>query len=232
MKLVNFRSSLALVLVALALSSCTASAPPQASPFASGGLGLTKGQWEQQHKAVTEPRHSGGVGYDGGKYYVIFWSDQPPSQTADSPISFIAVNTGQAVNAALARQIVPALLPEDVQFQRSETPGDRLGTTDYYFSPALATRYPAIGVVGSPWQTLPVGTIKVTYGAGMLPARLQPILITAGEMGIPPTAQPSEENVPSTSTWVPPALRTVVPPLPVLTGPPLPVPTGPAVPRP
>lgn len=217
-----------------------ASAP---APFASGGLGLTKAEWEQHHVSVdvstdTINRMEVPISiiYDNGEYRVYFWNDwppDPPSGTAlISQIAFYPRTKGLDARRAFHR-----LLPADAQFQRREEvtglgAQDPAPIREIYRSATLAVRYPALSSQPNPWGDDPPGTIYVVYSANdsyvYLVAGSQPAPPPPKSTGPKPTPC-SRKGCPTPT--LPTPRPTWPPPIPVPSGvPPVPVPSN--IPKP
>lgn len=199
------------------LAGCTSSTPTTApATFASGGIGLTKVEWEQHHtpSSAVPTQLFESTSYDNNQYGVFFWCDWPQNRcTAESRVSVIGFDThSKLLDEQHAK--IRALLPTDAQYQ--ETIQHATGHfTELYYSALLASRYPPLDAVPDPWINSKPGTISVFYDSG------GPIVrITAG-IGSPPQPYlPTLTPLPLGS--LPTPVRTL--PLPMLTGEPLPRP--------
>lgn len=218
----------------LLLVGCTAPvSSPQAGastpvPFASGGLGLTKAEWEQHHVTVDVSFRSIEASiptiYDNGQYRVYFWQDWPPDPTSATALISAMDFSPHTKGLEASRAAFQRLLPADAQFQRREevtglmTPGPP-PIREIYRSATLANRYPALLSLINPWGKDPPGTIYVVYSANG-----SYVYLVAGSQPTPPQPEPprpkptpcSRKGCP-TSTTIPP-----VPTRPV----PIPVPSG------
>ena len=108
-------------------------------PFPSGGLGLSRAEWDQQH---TEGDTTFGmVEYDDGKYSVTF---------ADGNIQYLErVFTDDQPPLDAARAEAQTLIPEDSQFLETYSPEGFLElTVDLYMSEALRERFDANWFIG------------------------------------------------------------------------------------
>jgi hypothetical protein len=198
-----------------------------ADTFASGGLGLTKTQWEQNHAfADSDPVETYRYLYDrthplywrGTEVY--FWGEQG-APLENAPISRIFFNApivlsettgyrGEDVTLEQMEPLIRTFLPADAVLVKTEKFPDRWDTiVQTYHSDALASRYPTLSSGKTPWSResfspdfgppgYKPGTIFVDYHEGG-----PYVSITAGEDGTPwDYIQP------------PPPTRTPRPPLP------------------
>lgn len=240
------------MVILVVLTGCTgAAATPTPDAFQSGGLGLTKGEWERQHHKLTSVDYlSSFYFYDyenlqsgASGYAVRFWSEDA-QLTNETLISSIGVDVrfvlsgtdGLNIEAYLLtpdqkHKAVSTLLPADTQFQRRIDQFEVQGSySDIYYSKSLAGRYPPLPSVGDPWGKDPPGTIRASYyqaGPG--------VSISAGSkrppsLPTPTSPAPTETETPlPVPSPVPTTSRSEpLPPPPVRTGgpPPRAVPTG------
>jgi len=175
----------AVVLMSLVLAGLGAAAPPGIArgattptpAFRSGGLGLSRHDWEAKHgKGVTPTSGSasgslavsvwayefyGGVEKPGAvaKYLVTYWgNDQRNGNVWNISYQW---DDGQEGTMAEARALSRSLLPADAAFVRSGT--DQQGDPmDVYSSHSLVARYDASDA--DPWGGGPPGSISVDYG--------------------------------------------------------------------
>jgi hypothetical protein len=204
--------------------------------FASGGLGLTKAEWEQKYK-LTDSSPDGLYTYDerpsprANAIFVYFWSDQG-APVENAPISRINLDlfavlmepagyTDTYPSLAQMEPFVTSLLPADAVLEKTEKVGRWSTIVQTYSSDTLATRYPTLSSGKTPWfRESPLsppaeykpGTIIVDYAEGG-----PYVSITAGEEGIPwrytpppPTPYPTRAPDP-TNPPMPWGINTIVP---------------------
>ncbi len=152
-----------LLAAAVSLAACGVAAPtatPVLPPFQSGGIGLTRAAWEQQHPPLTPPTVGGAfVGYPDSGYTVTFWGDWPPSApTADSVITRIFFTT-HIQTPELRSAVVRSFLPVDAQLE----PKAAYPEGEMWYSPSLVNRYPRRASVPQPWGKFGPGRISVHY---------------------------------------------------------------------
>ncbi len=149
--------------------------PPTPEPFQSGGLGLTKAAWEQNH--ASRPYDSGplptsGIGFYGREMTVYFWPEGWLS-LGESRITGISGGVSDVDGANTAREASRSLLPADAQLVRTiQNPTSGKGIMDIYHSTSLETRYPNRWFTPDPWNGVPAGTFYVTsytYFAILIP---------------------------------------------------------------
>jgi hypothetical protein len=137
---------------------------PPFEPFPSGGLGLGKAEWDQQH---TEGDTTYGlVAYDDGRYSVIF---------VDDKIQYLErVFVGDQPTLDEARAEAETLIPEDSQFLETYSPeGFPELTIDLYMSESLRKRFDAdVFIGGGP------GNFIAIYG--VFDGRVPRIVIATG----------------------------------------------------
>jgi len=119
---------------ATAMPSATPTEVPtgEATPYASGGLGLSKEQWEEEH---VETRRDGMfVDYDDGRYSVIFIEDK---------VNHVELNFADTQpTLAEARELAGSLFPEDADLVETYSPeGFPELTVDLYMSASLQERF-------------------------------------------------------------------------------------------
>jgi hypothetical protein len=124
------------------------SATPAAAPFASGGLGLSRAEWEQAHGQPS--RSSIFLEYDGGRLVV---------GLLESNVWHIerVWMRNEAVALDAARDDVKAYLPSDATVTQSIDRGDGR-VIDVYSSPILSSRFGPTA-----WNGGKVGTFTITY---------------------------------------------------------------------
>jgi hypothetical protein len=229
-------SSVLLLAALIGCSVCSSFATPP-PPFPSGGLGLTKVEWERHHTLV-ELHGDDFYRYDAleqGEHYVFnsydvqFWHEGAQANS-DSIVSSITADlrrvlsdtlhmppSGDDPGLDLKHEALHLLLPDDAQLQKTEKyPQDQDTFIEYYHSTSLENRYPALALAHDPWSDDAPGTIRVIYRRGRFI-----VIITAGAVGMP---QPTITSAPTDSP------APTAPPMPpaVLTGIPRPVPSFPA----
>ncbi len=140
---------------------------PSAPRFLSGGLGLTRTQWESMHgKGVDyQLELGGGTLYEGGKYDIAYSGD-----TSASLIIELSVSLPPTTGIGDARADSRALLPVDAQpLALNQNQGDVGGALfDTYFSQWLSGIYPPGTLAyGEPpadiWLGSRPGTFTVLY---------------------------------------------------------------------
>ena len=209
------------------------------APLQSGGLGLTKAEWEKQHRLVREvnlPTDADYYVYDSSPTYywsdgysVYFWSEEG-QVTDDSRVVGIGVDARQVLSDMLRvrpdtigsyvspdqkRLVAQALIPSDAELQgTSETMHFDF---ERYHSKSLETRYLPLASVSNPWYDDPPGTIYVRYWLST------GIGIMAGPFGHAPFPKPTPTPMNTLEPIVEPT-ESYVPPQPVET-PPKPVQT-------
>lgn len=117
--------------------------------YPSGGLGLTKGEWEKRHGPPRdEPAPL--LSYEGDHYLVIFSGDN-----VWNPTHYPAY--GEGVSLAQARAAAQKLMPEDTRATKSYRP-DRDRLVELYRSEFLRERFR-----GDMWGESEPGTFLVLY---------------------------------------------------------------------
>jgi len=194
------RSILALVaMVALLLPALVAcdSAPqsPTPQPLASGGLGVTRADWERKHNYILALSSSDYI-YDGFNpplfgYRVNFWQesfDDPSARISAMAVDtrLVLSDTGKippagagtaTLSKAQMQQAVQALLPADAERQGIENPNATGTFTETYISNLIKNVYPPLSAQKDPWGGRPPGTIRVVYEQGG-----PDVLVTAGNV--------------------------------------------------
>ena len=166
------------------IAGCGSSVPPAVvTSFASGGLGLTKAAWEQQHTpSNTFPGPIIAWGYDANRYQVYFWTIAK-SVSSNSTIVKIVANVSSGEDS---KTVLSTLLPTDAQLKNTlQTTGLQGTFTEIYESPSLAQQYPALSLPTGGidlWQGMAPGTIQVVYTHGA-----SPLIIQAGNQ-VPPAS--------------------------------------------
>jgi len=227
-----------LPMVAALLAACGAAAPtvtPVLPPFQSGGIGLTRAAWEQQHPPLATPTVLPMlVWYPESRYQIFFWQDSPLyAPTADSVIAAMNFDT-QADTPAARSAVVHSFLPADAQRDPKEG-YDPFPKQEIWYSQSLVSRYPSLLGVPQPWGELPPGRIMVHYSQALNGG--QSFANVSASLNYPlaptqviPTLTPCGDH-PCPTPTLPSAARTAVGsplPTPVLTR--LPVPLHPTVP--
>jgi hypothetical protein len=188
--------SILMIVLILPLTVACDTTPPSLTPtpLPSGGLGLTRAEWEQHHTFILAIPGSDYI-YDGFNkplygYRVNFWQE-PDTNDPAARISAMAVDTRlvlsdtgripptTAATATLTKEqmqeAVRVLLLADAERQGTESPSGTPTFTETYQSNLLKTIYPPLSTLKDPWGDLPPGTIKVLYENGG-----PSVLITAG----------------------------------------------------
>ncbi len=223
-------------------------------PYASGGIGLTKAEWEKIHKLYdfnerdyyrydVTMREQGRENY----YLVDYWRERGKT-TGTSRIFLIALSTELRLTnpkdspGGEVQKMIKDLLPADAKYVKQMYPGEWSGH-DIYQSETLKSLYPPIPGAQSPWDDGEPGTVHVFYAytpdTGSAPQGGRASLaITAGIRS--PPAMPPTTPEPTVTINIPTEVPTVLRPLPTgsttpsvsipspLPSRPLPVPTGPA----
>lgn len=202
--------------------SSDASSSSTPLPYASGGLGLTKGEWEKRHTLVdADDRFA--YSYDllkSGRveavtYSIDFWRDREHT-TSIARISYIGLSPALVISGTVEvglvseeamHKVVLQLLPADAQFLKKYIQGSTQNQGTYreiYKSESLKGVYPPIPDASSPWVSSEPGTIYVTYVHKGLGIRIQ-----AGDISAPklPAPTPLPRKTPTHISGTP-----VVPP--------------------
>ena len=132
------------------------------SAFPSGGLGLSREDWERQHGAPDQGSdvNGGDVSYGQKKYFVVF---------GDNVSNILRVaGTGNVLPLSLCQQEARAMLPSDARLvethQEPAATGGADDTWEVYNSPSLIARFPADPKVGAfPWDDGGPGSIGIVY---------------------------------------------------------------------
>jgi hypothetical protein len=207
--------------------------------FETGGLGLTRGDWEKTHKPDPTARPIGyerNAFYPDGGYHVSFWYEDPQTQNSqDAKINQIWFKGRASTDEAQLAEAV-TLLPADAQLvEKGQVPlqsgtANRGDSWAIYHSKSLETRFPALPSAPDPWKGHNPGTIYVGYAT-----HTNYITISADLVRLPvaePTSKPPEVT-PTITPFVllPTAIPTQPrPPRPVPSLPP-PVPSAPKIAR-
>ncbi len=118
--------------------------------FSSGGLGLGKDEWEQQHNADEDSYDMGY--YDDGRYMVLFVEDR----ISELELTFDELD----LTLDEARIEAEALIPKDSQYIEAYNPDDfPEWTVDVYSSQSLIGQYEADWV----WFDSDPGTFTILY---------------------------------------------------------------------
>jgi len=141
-----------------------ATTPAALPSFQSGGIGLTKAAWEQQHRLFSDPFANGiDFLYDDGRYEVRFWQDWSlRAPTADSLISSIAFDT-KVHTPELQYAAFRPFLPVDA---RLEPPQKSDQVLQVWYSPSLVSRYSPLAGALQPWGTAEPGSINLAFRNG------------------------------------------------------------------
>jgi hypothetical protein len=134
-------------------------------PFPSGGLGLSKAEWEQEH--IEDDTSDMFTNYDGGKYSVTF---------VDDKIQYLErVFTDGQPTLDVARSEAQTLIPEDSQFLETYSPeGLPELIVDLYISESLGERSESDWV----WFDSEIGTFIAIYG--VFDGRVTRMIIATG----------------------------------------------------
>ncbi len=237
------------LVAAVLLTACGDVAPtatPVLPPFQSGGIGLTRAAWEQQHPPLATPTVGlAFIWYPESQYQIYFWPDSPSYiPTSDSVIAAIILDT-QTDEQELRIASVRSLLPADAQLEaKSLTHYDQM-----WYSLSLVSRYPALASVPQPWNKAGPGWIKVAFIHNGCCSSKATISASLNYPAVPTEAMPTltpcgDHPCPTPTYFLPSAERTTVgSPLPrglgtklpvqILTGVPLvPIPTATVLPTP
>lgn len=192
-----------------------------AKPYASGGLGLTRAEWEQHH---TLGAGRGEVGYkydmknkqwDTG-YTVFFWSEQSDAPN-DAIVSSLGVDTRDVFSDTqnldwyeMVKQFpkmqaaVRFLMPADAQLVSTSNSERSHTTNEVYHSESLKNRYPTLPFSKVPWGGEAPGTIHVSYSGEVASSRAG-ILAGPGNILRLPTPPPPPTDTPlPTYPYAPP----------------------------
>jgi hypothetical protein len=213
----------ALLAVCIASIGCIIPGSPQADSFQSGGIGLTRAEWEKTHKPDPLATHIGwerAAYYPESRYGVTYWHEDPQSQKPeDARIAEFIYKTRNPTSEGQLAEMV-ALLPADAQLQeKGQITGNVQARGDLwyiYHSQSLETRYPPLPDAPDPWKGKTPGTIylECCYNGNGVTIRAQ---LARLPYKLPPTEPP-----PTITPFV--LLPTAIPTLP---GPPKPVPSLP-----
>lgn len=188
---IGVTAALATVMLLLNMGCNTPASP--SSPQAQGqilqseGLGLTRSDWEgrRNHSLIGS---FDSYEYSYGRhmppfsgYQVIYWQQGealPTARIVDlyADTRLVLSDTGR-ISSADAEQIIPTieqmhtavrmLLPADAQFlSKTDYPGHQGTFAETYSSKSLASLYPPLPSLGSPWGDDTPGTIRITYSHG------------------------------------------------------------------
>lgn len=132
------------------------------TPLQSGGLGLTRDEWEQRHGAGTQDPVMG-YSYEDGEYLVSYQADSAGVET----VWMIEERFGSAgISADDARAASKLLLPTDGKLTKTYTPAQGR-EVDLYRSSWLKDRFPATMKIGklelSMWTNGDPGDYIVLY---------------------------------------------------------------------
>jgi hypothetical protein len=136
---------------------------PSAPGFVSGGLGLSRAEWEKMHGPGGQDPFNGPPDRDG--YFVAYSSDGP-----DGLVAVIAKGYDPKVSISTARAESKSLLPFDVQPIGLNEIDQGSEIYDEYLSSGLVPLFPP----GTPrmfpeskgndiWNNAPLGTITIKY---------------------------------------------------------------------
>jgi hypothetical protein len=143
-----------------------ATATPTASPYASGGLGLSLADWEAKHGPANNRRRE--RLYEDDKYGVYYWHSGEVFVTDSSPVIWARRSwpEGQEVSLDEAKAEAVSLIPTDAVLQGSQQKDGLQWWIEIYTSTSLATRYPApaeLTAKQDPWESAAPGTFSIEY---------------------------------------------------------------------
>jgi hypothetical protein len=196
-----------------------------AARFPSGGIGLTKAEWEKTHVLKVNKESAPNIydphyyDYDGkpfGEYVVNFWPD-PQRDRGSLIIRGITGNPTKILSDVLDIRITPeqldqekeqqaarALLPNDAELVESgRLPTHQHELIETYHSKLLEERYPSLPGVSKPWGENRPGTIHVSYSI------YSEVLVHAN-LVVPPAPEPTTPTLVDTPPPLPTALPTRV----------------------
>jgi len=140
-------------------------------PFSSGGLGMTRAEWNKLYSQTGSPSgfmrlFMGYAGYSGAElddgYNVWFWPEGWLSQGQARIRAIEHFVPGLSYDEA--RSSAHRLMPVDAQLVQTVATGDCCGTIyDVFHSASLETRYPGRLLGPDPWNGAAHGTINVYY---------------------------------------------------------------------
>lgn len=135
-----------------------ATALPPKRGFATGGLGMSRRDWEKAHGRPNR-QWSGFFNYEKDEYIVTF------SYVNDEPVGNVSsindqLNETGDISLSSARKRAELLLPKDAKHLRTEETNDGR-QVDVYMSPSLAQRFKKGGA--DPWHGEKPGTFIVSY---------------------------------------------------------------------
>jgi len=131
---------------------------PTPQSFLSHGLGVTKADWDRDHRLLADPppHPDGGIYYDHGLYSVRFWPESM-HPADDSRVYLIVFRMGGGFGAPLHE-----MLPTDAHLQQRIPLSEKHGVeVVVYQSASLAGRYSPGPGQANPWKGKPPGTIYV-----------------------------------------------------------------------
>ena len=148
--------------------------PPPVGPFQSGGLGLTRAEWQQQYVPAYEPIRlpfTEPVYEDGEQrslYSLDFWPEGwlNGAQARITTINPFGWGPGPEPPAMLIQQLLPADSQQVHDPLALEEPAGAF--VAIYYSASLATRYPARLGAPDPWRGARLGTFYVISGHSLV----------------------------------------------------------------
>ncbi len=142
--------------------------PPAPSGFISGGLGLTRAEWQQYYRPCetcfqalfSEPTYEDDADI---LYSVSFW---PEGWLSSGQARITGINPfAWQFEGETAQSLTHRLLPSDAQFEATVQDPEADGEfVDIYHSDSLETRYPQRLFAPDPWRGTKSGTIYVLHG--------------------------------------------------------------------
>ena len=183
------RLVLPLLLALIVLAAFAVPTWPAPAPIASGGLGLSRAEWNAHHTLTLDSGSSERrQDFYDNQLRVFFW---PEGWLAADQARIKVISSSQDHSASEARAASRGLLPADAVLQRTVAdPNMAFGFIDVYHSAALRDQFPGRLFAADPWGGRPPGTFYVEY------SHIFYIAIPS-EMNIPPSQLAGIEAAPS-----------------------------------
>lgn len=132
--------------------------------YDSGGLGISRADWERIHGTPGVLNQGGLATYENKKYMVLFWVDN-----VDNPAQLITRQypDNDKLVLEVARTEARAMLPKDARFVKTITEPAILevlpNVVDIYTSQSLISRYPPHDQFSLDWGETGPGSISLLY---------------------------------------------------------------------